>query len=94
VKKFFAGLALAAAVAAPIASFAATVDSSLIPDGTYTVKVEKVVDIFHMTVLMDNGMETTVVAGGSINFSPIRPSETIKLSLIKGKVPVFVQVIQ
>jgi hypothetical protein len=82
-------LALLAFLAAPAAAFAATVDASLIPDGTYTVKVEKVQDAQHVMVAMDNGMETTLSAAGSVNFSKIKTNDTIKVSVIKGKVPVF-----
>lgn len=73
----------------PAFALAATIDASLIPDGTYTVKVEKVADAQHATVLMDNGAETTLTATGSADFSKIKANETIKVSVIKGKVPVF-----
>ena len=88
-------VALAAAIAVPATALAATIDASLIPDGTYTVKVEKVVDAKHIQVAMDNGAETTLSAGrDSVDLSKVKPGDSIKLSLIKGKVPVFVQVIQ
>lgn len=75
--------------AAPAAALAATVSASLIPDGTYVVKVEKVQDPQHITVAMNNGMETTLSATGSVSFSKVKANDTIKVSLIKGKVPVF-----
>lgn len=81
-------LILALSIAPAVAS-AATVDASLVPDGTYTVKVEKIQDPQHMVVLMDNGTETTLTATGSADFSKIKPNATIKCSIIKGKVPVF-----
>ena len=87
--KVLASAAFAAAVVAPVLASAAAVDPSLVPDGTYTVKVEKVVDSQHATVLMDNGVETTLVAQGSADFSKVKANETIKISLIKGKVPVY-----
>jgi hypothetical protein len=74
---------------APSLAYATTVDASMVPDGTYVVKVEKVVDAQHATVLMDNGMETTVTSMGSADFTKLRANETIKISVIKGKVPVF-----
>lgn len=82
--------ALFAFVAAPAAALAATVSASLIPDGTYVVKVEQVQDAQHLTVKMDNGMETTLSATGSVTFTKVKANDTIKVSLIKGKVPVFV----
>ena len=80
----------AAAVAAPSVALAAAVDASLIPDGTYVVKVEKVEDAQHVTVLMQNGVETTLVAASNgVDFKKVAANSTIKISLIKGKVPVY-----
>lgn len=73
----------------PSLATAATIDASLIPDGTYVVKVEKIEDAQHATVLMDNGAETTLTAIGSADFSKIKANATIKVSVIKGKVPVY-----
>ncbi len=84
-----AAVAMAAVLAAPIASMAATVDPTLIPDGTYTVKVEKVPDPAHVVVALNNGMETTLTATGSVNFANVKPNQTLKVSIIKGKVPVY-----
>lgn len=88
-RQVFAGLSLAVAIAAPVSTLAATVDARLIPDGTYTVKVEKVVDPGHVTVMMPNGMETTLAASGSVSFASIKPNATVKLSVVKGHVPVY-----
>lgn len=76
---------------APVAALAGnTIDSSLIPDGTYTVKVERVVDSKHVLVTMDNGAETTLSAGrDTVDFSKVKQNDQIKLSLIKGNVMVF-----
>lgn len=84
-------LALGAALVAPAVAFAAnTVDASLIPDGTYTVKVEKVVDSKHVQVTMDNGTETTLPGGrDSVDFSKVKTGDQLKLSLIKGSVMVY-----
>ena len=83
-------IALLALLAAPAAALATTVDSSLIPDGTYVVKVEQVQDTQHLTVKMDNGMETVLSATGTVSFNKVKANDTIKVSLIKGKVPVFI----
>jgi hypothetical protein len=88
-KKRISLLALFAFLAAPAATLAASVDASLIPDGTYVVKVEKVDDAQHVTVAMNNGMETTLAATGSVTFSKVKANDTIKVSVIKGKVPVY-----
>ena len=84
-------IALAAALGAPAAVLAAnTVDASLIPDGTYTVKVEKVVDSKHVQVQMDNGTESTLPGGrDSVDFTKVKPGDQLKLSLIKGSVMVY-----
>ena len=87
--KVFAGLVMAAAVAAPLVASAAVMDASLVPDGTYVVKVEKVEDAAHVLVMMNNGVETTLVATGAVNFSKVKSNDTIKISIVKGKVPVF-----
>jgi hypothetical protein len=75
--------------ATPAAAMAAPVNASLIPDGTYVVKVEQVNDAQHLTVKMDNGMETTLTATGTVSFAKVKANQTIKVSLIKGKVPVY-----
>jgi hypothetical protein len=80
----FAFVALAPAMAS-----AALVDASLVPDGTYVCKVEKVEDAQHLLVMMQNGIETTLIAQG-IDFTKVKANDTIKVSLVKGKVPVYV----
>jgi hypothetical protein len=87
-KELLAGLLLAAALL-PSTAFAATIDARLIPDGTYVVKVEKVQDPAHVLVVMQNGVETTLAARNTINFLSVKPNDTLKISLIKGMVPVF-----
>ena len=84
-------VALAIALLAPIAARSATVDATTLPDGTYTVKVEKVIDPKHLEVTMvDNGTETTLTSGrDSIDFSKVQTDDQLKLSLIKGTVVVF-----
>jgi len=84
-------VALAISLAAPAAAIAAnTIDPSLIPDGTYTVKVDKVVDSKHITVTMDNGAETTLAAGrDSVDFGKVKEGDQLKLSTSKGTVLVY-----
>ncbi|HET9030240.1 MAG TPA: hypothetical protein VFN49_08685 [Candidatus Aquilonibacter sp.] len=80
--------ALLAAFAAPV--LAATIDASLIPDGTYTVKVDKVIDNKHIAVSMDNGSQATLATGrDTVDFGKIKPGDSVKLSLIKGQVMVY-----
>ena len=88
-RKVLVSALFAAVVAAPAFAGATTIDPTLVPDGTYVVKVEKVEDGQHATVLMDNGVETTLVAQGSADFSKVKANQTIKISLIKGRVPVY-----
>lgn len=88
-------LALAAAFAAlatpALAVAGPTVAASLIPDGTYTATIEKVIDPKHLLVKMDNGMETTLTTNRSnVDFSKTKVNDNIKLSLIKGEVAVYI----
>ena len=76
---------------APAGALAAAIDASLIPDGTYSVKVEKIVDGSHISVAMDNGAETTLSAGRpTVDFSKIKANDQIKCSIIKGAVMVYI----
>jgi hypothetical protein len=86
----FSVAAFLLALLAPATVLAATIDASLIPDGTYTVKVERVIDAKHMLVTMDNGAETTLSAGrDTVDFSKCKQNDQVKLSLIKGNVMVY-----
>lgn len=79
-----------ALVSLPVVARAATVAAASIPDGTYTVKVVKVIDSKHVDVLMDNGQEATLAAGRAyVDFSKVQANDQIKLSLIGGNVMVF-----
>jgi hypothetical protein len=74
----------------PVAARAVTVAATSIPDGTYTVKVVKVVDPKHVDVVLDNGREATLPAGRSyVDFSKVQPNDQLKLSLIDGNVMVY-----
>lgn len=89
-RKTLSLLALIAAIAAPATASAATIDATLIPDGTYNATVEKVADAKHMTVKMENGVETTLTTNRpNVDFSKAKPNDQIKLSLIKGMVAVY-----
>jgi type 1 fimbria pilin len=90
VYKKLALAAVAAAMAFPAIAVAAQIDATLIPDGTYTVKVEKVIDNKHIQAAMDNGAETTLAAGrDTVDFGKIKAGDSVKLSLIKGQVMVY-----
>ncbi len=74
----------------PLPAWSAAVDPGSLADGTYTVKVERVVDAQHVQVLLDNGSEATLSAGRStVDFSKVKPNDQLKLSLIKGSVMVY-----
>ena len=83
-------LALLATMAVPTVALAQKVDASLIPDGTYTATVEKVVDDKHIQVKMNNGMETTLTTDRTnVDFTKAKANDQIKMSLIKGMVAVY-----
>jgi hypothetical protein len=83
-------LAVATALAIPSVALAAQIDATLIPDGTYTVKVEKVIDAKHIQAALDNGSESTLSAGReTVDFEKLKPGDSVKLSLIKGEVMVY-----
>jgi len=74
----------------PLAARAATVAANSIPNGTYTVKVVKIVDPKHVDVVLDNGQEAVLPAGRAyVDFSKLQANDQIKLSLIDGNVMVF-----
>lgn len=91
VRKLLPLLAFLASIAAPVAAVAGnTVDPSLIPDGTYTATVEKVVDSKHILVKLDNGMEAQLTTNRSnVDFTKCSTNDHIMMSLIKGMVAVF-----
>jgi hypothetical protein len=90
VNRTFALVTFALASLAPLCAFGATVAASALADGTYTAKVERVIDSKHVQVLMDGGSETTLPAGrASVDFSKLQTNDQIKLSLISGSVMVF-----
>lgn len=82
---------LAVTLATPLAA-RADVDATLIPDGTYTVKVAKVVDATHMIVVMQNSVKTEVTANRpTMDFTKLAPNDSVKMSLGKGKVLVYMK---
>ena len=86
-----AAIAFALGSLAPICALGAMVAANTIADGTYTVKVEKVVDAKHVQVQMDNGSEAVLPAGrSSVDFTKLQPNDQIKLSLISGSVMVYI----
>ena len=82
-------VAAIATIALPVTLRAAVVDANLIPDGRYVVKVERVDDAHHVFVLMPNGMETNLTGRDNVDFSKLKPNDTIQIALIKGIVPVY-----
>jgi len=95
VRRILTCLTLIAAVSAlagpAVAAAGATISASLIPDGTYTVTVEKVIDPKHVLVQMSNGVETTLTAGrANVDFSRVKANQHMKLSIAKGDVLVFI----
>ena len=83
--------ALSATLLAPVDAVAATVAAAAIPDGTYTVKVVKVIDAKHLDVILDNGQESTLPSGRSyVDFAKVQPNDQLKLSIVSGNVMVFV----
>lgn len=89
-RKTLAALTLAAALAAPAVALAATVDASLIPDGTYSGKVEKVIDAKHVLVKLENGMESNLASDRpNVDFSKLSANDSIKMSIIKGEIRVY-----
>jgi hypothetical protein len=91
VKRFIPVFALAVACLLPAMAVAGgMIDASLIPDGTYTVKVDKVVDQKHLLVTMDNGFQANLGAGrDSVDFSKVKPSDSVKITVIKGNIMVY-----
>ena len=78
-----------AALIVPAAAMAATVDPSLIPDGTYNGVIEKVIDNKHVLVKLENGMEAQITTNRpQVAFSDCKDSGSIKMTLIKGMVAV------
>ncbi|TAM92108.1 hypothetical protein EPN42_01775 [bacterium] len=83
----------AAVSAAP--SPGTTVDPALIPDGTYTVTVTKVVDPQHLLVVMPGNMKTELEAARtSISFAKVKEGDSLKVSTGKGKILVFMDMTQ
>lgn len=69
---------------------AATVDPTLIPDGTYTAKVERVQDDKHVLLKMNNGMDVLIgTTRPNVSFAALSPGSDIRLSIIKGGVAVY-----
>jgi hypothetical protein len=90
VHKTLSILAMLAGIALPAIALAANIDASLIPDGTYTVKVDKVIDAKHIQVTMDNGAVTTLTGGRpTVDFTKVNAGDQVKLSLIRGQVMVY-----
>ncbi|MBV8748358.1 MAG: hypothetical protein JO103_01455 [Candidatus Eremiobacteraeota bacterium] len=91
--RLLSSIALAAALATPAAALAAdvTIDASLIPDGTYTVHVDKVVNAQHILVTMQGTMKTDLASGkADVTFTDkVKANDDLRIVLAKGKVLSF-----
>ena len=86
-KRTFLATLLASAALCGVALAANVVSAIMIPDGTYTAKVLQVLDAKHVSVALQNGVDTTLAAGRpSIDFSKIHTNDSVKFSLSKGQV--------
>lgn len=75
-----------------IAHAADLVKSTLIPDGTYTVHVDMIVDAKNMVVKLDNGLETSLTTNrDNISFDRLAAHDTVRVTLTKGMVIVLVK---
>lgn len=62
-----------------------------IADGTYTVKVQKIVDAKHVVVSTEDGKQATLAAGrDAIDFSKVKPNDQLRLSIADGAVSAMV----
>jgi len=65
-------------------------DASLLPDGTYAVRVVKVIDARHVLVVLNNGVKTKLAAGhATVDFSAVHVGDDLKLSTLKGAVLIY-----
>ncbi len=88
-RKTLIAAGILAALAVPAAGLAATVDPSLIPDGTYKGVVEKVIDNKHILVKLENGMEAQLTTDRAhVAFDACKDNDKIMMSLLKGMVAV------
>jgi hypothetical protein len=88
VRQFLRAALCASFVLAPVIASASVVDPALVPDGTYVVKIEKVIDSQHLLVAMQNGVETTLIPARD-SFANVKANDTVKITLIQGKVRVY-----
>jgi hypothetical protein len=66
-------------------AMAAKVDATLVPDGTYSAKIERVRDGIHATMLMGNGMEVDATAARhTVTFTP--DLANVKVSFVEGQI--------
>lgn len=82
-RQWIAAVCLAAM---PSIALAATIiNPKLVPDGTYTVHVDTVVDAKNMVVTLDNGLETSLTTNrDNISFDKIAANDSVKVTLSKG----------
>ena len=86
----FGVLLLTGNAAAQTPSAGPTLDPSMLPDTTYRVVVNRVIDSTHIAVTLSTGVRTLLTAGRpNMDFSHIRPGDSVMLSTEKGTVLVF-----
>jgi hypothetical protein len=78
-------LTLALMIPARIA-FAAGIDPSLIPDGSYPAHVDKVIDASHISVTMQGTIKADL--GGTFG-DKVKAGDDIQITLSSGKVTAF-----
>ncbi|GAC1356145.1 MAG: hypothetical protein NVSMB31_16740 [Vulcanimicrobiaceae bacterium] len=68
--------------------FAGQVSATLIPDGMYSVKVEKVKSRTAMAIEMENGLHVDVQAAAhtSVSFDGVPKNGRLKIMIVEGQV--------
>ena len=80
------------AVMPGIALAATIINPTLIPDGTYTVHVDTVVDAKNIVVTLNNGLETALSTNrDNISFDKIAANDNVKVTLSKGIVVALIK---
>jgi hypothetical protein len=68
-------------------AIAAKVDASLVPDGSYGARIERVRDDAHATMLMTNGMEVEATAAKhTVTFTRDLENAKVKVYFVQGEV--------
>ena len=85
--KALVALVILAAFVLPGEALAAKIAATLLPDGLYTVVVERVADGEHMTVRMETGLEVDLKAAShTVTFSPATANARVSIYIVEGEV--------